>query len=92
MLARALLKNVSIWVLDEPTEGLDAVTQQQFMATLLDSLAGQTLILITHITAGLEAMDTVYFMEDGQLICSGSHRQLLRTSERYRVFTNCAGD
>ncbi|ADU67231.1 ABC transporter, CydDC cysteine exporter (CydDC-E) family, permease/ATP-binding protein CydC [Desulfurispirillum indicum S5] len=92
VLARALLKNVSIWVLDEPTEGLDAVTQQQFMATLLDSLAGQTLILITHITAGLEAMDTVYFMEDGQLICSGSHRQLLRTSERYRVFTNCAGD
>jgi len=62
-IARALLKDAPILILDEPTEGLDAATEQALMASLRRLMAGRTVLLITHRTAGLEAMDRVVRME-----------------------------
>lgn len=83
-LARILLKDAPVILLDEPTVGLDPVTEQAVIETFLDQLAGKTLIWITHHLQGIDQMDQVIFIEDGTLALEGSPAQLARTSARYR--------
>ncbi len=85
-LARALLKDAPIWVLDEPTEGLDNLSRQQFNQTLFANLQGKTAIFITHTTDVLERVDRVCFMKHGQVVAYASHDELISTSEHYRHF------
>ncbi|MBM9535849.1 thiol reductant ABC exporter subunit CydC [Desulfobulbus alkaliphilus] len=86
ILARALLKNAPVWLLDEPTEGLDNLNRRRFMETLFANRQGKSMLLITHDVAALQRMDQIYFMERGRIICHGRHRDLLDTCERYRHF------
>jgi ATP-binding cassette subfamily C protein CydC len=86
VLARALLKDAPIWILDEPTEGLDNHTRQQFNQTLFANLQSKTAIFITHTTDVLERVDQVCFMEKGQIIACAGHDELIAGSERYRHF------
>lgn len=88
VLARALLKDAPIWVLDEPTEGLDNHTRQQFNRTLFAILQGKTTILITHTTEVLEWVERVCFMEAGRIVACASHHELLHKCERYRHFVS----
>jgi ATP-binding cassette, subfamily C, bacterial CydC len=86
ILARALLKNSPIWVLDEPTEGLDNQTRRQFTETLFANLTGKSALLITHTREALEQVDQVCFMENTKIIAYGSHSELLSSCPRYRHF------
>ncbi|TVQ97446.1 MAG: thiol reductant ABC exporter subunit CydC [Desulfovibrionales bacterium] len=65
--ARALLKDAPILILDEPSEGLDAQTEAQLWRELRPVMAGRSVLLITHRPAGLEYMDRVYRLEQGRL-------------------------
>jgi ATP-binding cassette subfamily C protein CydC len=58
-IARALLEDAPILILDEPTEGLDAATEREIMASIHDLMERRTVLLITHRTVGLEGMDRV---------------------------------
>ncbi len=66
-LARAVLKDAPWLVLDEPTEGLDAATEREFLADLAPLLAGKTVLYITHRPAGLALMDEVHALRSGQI-------------------------
>ncbi|HQT63840.1 MAG: thiol reductant ABC exporter subunit CydC [Acidocella sp. 20-57-95] len=66
-IARAVLKDTPWLILDEPTEGLDPVTERAFLRDLLAVMAGKTVLYITHRTAGLEMMDQVYALAAGKL-------------------------
>ena len=83
-LARVLLKDTPIVLLDEPTVGLDPITVQAVINTIFDQLKGKTLIWITHHLQGIEQMDQVIFLEDGKLTMNGSPSQLWEDSERFR--------
>jgi ATP-binding cassette subfamily C protein CydC len=89
ILARALLKNAPIWVLDEPTEGLDNHSRRRFTETLFANLAGKSALLITHTVEILERVDQVCFLEQGRIVACGAHAQLLRECPRYRHFIGC---
>lgn len=65
-LARAVLKQAPVLILDEPTEGLDTSTEQAFLADLEPVLAGRSVLYITHRHAGLALMDEVYVFQAGQ--------------------------
>ncbi len=67
VLARALLKNSPIWILDEPTEGLDNLTRRRFMETLFANLTGRTALLITHNHEALASVDHIYALHNGRL-------------------------
>jgi thiol reductant ABC exporter CydC subunit len=67
-IARAILKNAPIMILDEATANLDAVTEQQIMHTLEQVMAGRTALVISHRRAGLEHVDQVLALENGRLI------------------------
>jgi len=66
--ARALLTEASIFVLDEPTEGLDAETARKLLDGVLRRTAGRTLLLLTHQSAGLERMDRIVTLEAGRIV------------------------
>ena len=83
-LARVLLQDAPVVILDEPTVGLDPLTERALLETLFEALAGKTVIMITHHLAGVDAMDRVVFVEDGRIVLDGAPDELARTSERYR--------
>ena len=81
--ARAILHNALLWVLDEPTEGLDPLTEKKMMGALRQQTAGRTLLLITHRLTDLDWMDQIVILDQGRVIARGNHAELLRSSERY---------
>lgn len=82
-LARILLQQTPIVILDEPTVGLDAITERSLLNTIFQSLQGKTVIWITHHLLGVEQMDRVLFIEDGHIKMEGTHEELLQTNSRY---------
>lgn len=85
-IARSLLHDGDLWLLDEPTEGLDASTEQQILTLLQHVTRGKTLIMVTHRLSGLDAMDRICVMDQGQIIESGSHAELISKAGRYWRF------
>ncbi|MFJ4500778.1 thiol reductant ABC exporter subunit CydD [Streptomyces sp. NPDC088864] len=72
-LARALLADFPVLVLDEPAEHLDLPTADALTADLLEATAGRTTVLITHRLAGLEAVDEVVVLEEGAIVQRGPY-------------------
>ncbi len=66
-LARALLHDAPLWILDEPTEGLDAATERHILALLETLGRNKTLLMITHRLAGLDKMDRICKMSAGRI-------------------------
>lgn len=83
-LARILLKDVPIVILDEPTVGLDPITEQALLRVFMKELEGKTLVWITHHLKGTEHADRILFIENGQLELEGSPQELSQSSQRYR--------
>lgn len=84
VLARVLLQNPPIVVLDEPTVGLDPVTERVVLDTIQRVLADKTVVMITHHLQGIEGFDRVIFVEEGHLVMDGSPRALEQTNVRYQ--------
>ncbi|MFT8726578.1 MAG: thiol reductant ABC exporter subunit CydC [Liquorilactobacillus ghanensis] len=83
-LARILLQQVPIVILDEPTVSLDPITEQALIETFNQQLHDKTLIWITHHLQGLSLMDQIIFIEDGQLQLSGSPAKLAANNQHYQ--------
>lgn len=83
-LARTLLQDTPIVLLDEPTVGLDPINEQILLNTLFDTLKDKTIIWITHHLQGVDQMDEVIFIEDGKIEMQGTPGELLATNSRYQ--------
>lgn len=75
--ARALLRDFELLILDEPGEGLDAKTEHELIQTLVKNLGSKGLLLITHSQTGLALMDEVIVLEKGSCTARGSYQSLL---------------
>ncbi|MGG3454191.1 thiol reductant ABC exporter subunit CydC [Paenibacillus rhizolycopersici] len=83
-LARILLQDTPVLILDEPTVGLDPRTERELLATIFRTTQGKSLIWVTHHLVGAERMDEIVFMEHGRVVMRGSHAELLAREPRYR--------
>ncbi|HEX9616675.1 MAG TPA: thiol reductant ABC exporter subunit CydD [Anaerolineales bacterium] len=83
-IARALLKNAPIILLDEPTANLDPLTEQAVIQSISEVMEGRTVLMITHRFAGLEAMDEILVLLKGKIVARGPHAELLDQEGYYR--------
>ncbi|MGG2994222.1 thiol reductant ABC exporter subunit CydC [Paenibacillus macerans] len=83
-LARVLLQDTPVLILDEPTVGLDPRTERELLATIFRTTRGKTLIWVTHHLVGAEKMDEIIFMEHGRILMRGTHAELMKSEPRYR--------
>ncbi|AGA89228.1 cysteine export CydDC family ABC transporter permease subunit/ATP-binding protein CydC [Thioflavicoccus mobilis 8321] len=82
-IARAVLRDAPILILDEPTEGLDSTTAHDLMTAIHRLMAGRTVLLITHRFADLGAMDRILVLDRGRLVDQGRHEELIGRCEGY---------
>ncbi len=86
-IARAIVRDTPILILDEPTASLDARTEQQVLANLADWGKGRVIFLITHRLSTIRNADQIALIEGGQIVESGSHDALMAMPDgRYRAF------
>ncbi len=84
-IARALMRNAPILILDEPTEGLDPPTAQCLMKGILAKYRHRTLVIVTHQLNELPLMDQVALLDNGRMMACGPHQELRERSEAYRT-------
>ncbi|QKN82549.1 heme ABC transporter ATP-binding protein/permease CydC [Scandinavium goeteborgense] len=85
-IARALLHDAPLMLLDEPTEGLDATTESQILDLLADVMRDKTVLMVTHRLRGLARFEQIIVMDNGQIIEHGNHAELLAQQGRYYQF------
>lgn len=83
-LARILLKNTPLILLDEPTVSLDPVTEQKLLNTLFKTLQDKTVLWVTHHLQGIEAMDKVIFIQNGKPFLEGTPHDLAKNNPYYQ--------
>jgi ATP-binding cassette subfamily C protein CydC len=83
-IARALLKDAPLLVLDEPTANLDALTERDIMQELRGLMVGRTTLIVTHRLVELEEADEILVLRAGRIVERGRHHDLLQKGGLYR--------
>lgn len=83
-LARIVLKDNPVVLLDEPTIGLDPITEREVMAQMMQAVGSRTLLWVTHHLQGLEDADNVVFLESGRIAMQGRPADLYESNPRFR--------
>jgi ATP-binding cassette subfamily C protein CydC len=92
-IARVLIKDAPLLVLDEPTANLDAVSEANILSTLLSIMRSKTTLRITHRLIGMEQLDEILVMDNGAVVERGSHGSLLAQHGAYaRLWTPEEGE
>lgn len=87
-LARALLTNPQLLILDEATCNLDSVSEKKINAMLSNNFSNMACIFITHRLSTLEGCSKIYVMESGKIIGNGTHSELMNSQAQYRELWN----
>ena len=82
--ARAILKNAPILILDEPTSSLDSISEEIVFAALRRLRAGRTTIVIAHRLSTVRDADRILVLDGGQIAAQGRHEELVKSSQLYR--------
>jgi ATP-binding cassette, subfamily B, bacterial len=82
--ARAILKDAPILILDEPTSSLDAISEEIVFAALRRLRAGRTTIVIAHRLSTVRDADCILVLDEGHIAAKGRHDELLKSSQLYR--------
>ena len=85
-IARAILKNAPVIILDEATASLDPENEHLIQEALTELTVGKTVIVIAHRLATIENADQILVLDDGHIVQKGTHRQLIRQEGIYQRF------
>lgn len=83
-IARALMKNAPILILDDSVSAVDVSTEKTILANLHKTRKGKTTILIAHRISTVENMDRILLIDNGEVVAVGSHEELMRTCKPYQ--------
>ena len=82
-ISRIYAKESGVIILDEPSSALDPISENKMYRAMLDGAQGKTLILISHRLSSAKDVDKIYYMENGFILETGSHKELLNLNGRY---------
>ncbi|MBN2150673.1 MAG: ABC transporter ATP-binding protein [Candidatus Lokiarchaeota archaeon] len=85
-LARVIITDPKILILDEPTANVDAVTDKEIMDAVRETMRGRTTLVIAHRLWTIQHADMIVLLKDGRIEAKGTHQELLGTSAFYREF------
>jgi ATP-binding cassette subfamily B protein len=92
-LARAFLTDPRILILDDSTSSIDSATEDKIQHAIFRASEGRTTLIITHRLSQIRWADLILVLRKGRLVASGTHEELMRTSDPYRrIFTRYEGD
>ncbi len=91
-IARAVIRNAPILVLDEPTTGLDSASEQLVLEGLDRLMVGKTSIVIAHRLSTIRQADVIFVVQDGRIVETGKHEELLQRGGVYTQFHNTSVD
>ena len=83
-IARAFLQKTEIILFDEATSALDNETQKEIQSAINNLKKDYTILIVAHRLSTIIDSDRILFIENGQIIAEGSHKQLLKTCHSYR--------
>lgn len=83
-IARAILKNSSVYIFDEATSNIDSESEKMIMKVIFELAKEKTIILISHKLSNVIYSDNIYFIEDGEIVASGKHKELLEKNKDYK--------
>ena len=84
-IARALMKNASVLILDDSVSAVDTKTEKVILENLANARSGKTTILIAHRITTIEKMDKIIFIEDGEIAAIGKHEELQASCPAYKT-------
>ena len=82
-IARALMKNAEILILDDSVSAVDTKTERIILNNLATTRKGKTTILIAHRISTIERMDKIIFIDDGKVLDVGTHKELIKRNKDY---------
>ena len=87
-IARTLLKNAKVILFDEATSALDNESQEYIKKTIDDLVSTHTIIIVAHRLSTIMDADIIYLIENGKVLASGNHKELIKTSSLYKRLYN----
>ncbi len=87
-IARALIRDPNIIILDDSLSAVDTKTEEAILQHLRNELKGRTTLMISHRISTIKDADIIYYLEDGTVVEQGTHEELLKKEGRYSVMYN----
>jgi ATP-binding cassette subfamily B protein len=83
-IARALLANPSILLLDDPTAAIDPETEHEILGAIENAISGRTTFIVAHRLSTLKRADRIIVLQKGRIVATGTHQELLQHDSSYR--------
>lgn len=89
LIARALVKDPDILILDEPTSAMDSITEKPIFESLPPLVRKKTLIVVAHRLSTIQDSDSILLLSENRLVAAGTHQSLLESNAYYRSLVTC---
>ena len=87
-IARALAKDGSLMIMDEASASLDPISEAEIYEMVMQGFSDKTFIVISHRLSAIQGMDNIYFLENGEIVEHGKHKQLIKQQGKYAQMYN----